>query len=183
MKEVKSEGSDSFQECSGEIWTAAGSTLFRREKKRTGDSTSIAVTPFEWTIPIFVSQRLWSRCQDPQRGSGLGRKQLLLSLYLCICLPVFRRFIYFPAFGCTGSTQVQTTLSPVIHSETGVTGSHSVYWPNGAVCPCSPSTALALMHSLSFFISYFHSPELPFTQNNKELAVYSTIMTSKDDNN
>lgn len=85
----------------------------------------------------------------------LRRKQLLMSLYVCIFLLVFRRFIYFPAFGCTGSTQVQTTLSPTIHSETGVTGSHSVNCPNGAVCLCSPSMALALMYSPSFFYLLF----------------------------
>lgn len=117
----------------------------------------------------------WNRCRKPHGLHGLGRRQLLLSV---CCTPQCFQKISF--LWCILDVWMSgNTFSLIIHSET----SNSVHWLNKAGYLCLPSMALLLLYPVPLFILYLHSPELPFMQNNKKLAVYSTVMMSKNKNN
>lgn len=157
------------------------------EEKRTAGSSLVTVAPYEQTILIFMSKRQLEQVPEtPGTGwTGKERTAVVSVLYASVFSESLFALIHLDESGSTqGPLRSKTAFSLIIHSETGVIGSNSVHWLNGADSLCPPSTALPPVYPLSFFYPLFaQSQTALYTEQEGVGSIFHGNGKSKNNNN
>lgn len=124
------------------------------EEKRAADSNLVTVAPFEQTVIIFMSKRQLEQVPETPETGWTGKEitAVVSVLYISVFSEGLFALMHLDAWGPLRS---KTAFSLIIHSETGVIGSNSVHWPDGADDLCPPSVALPPVYPLCLFYPLF----------------------------